>query len=655
MSRLCAVRNLKISLVGLALLAPALFAQASPWTGFGPGAGSVFSLAVDPGDAARVFAVAGLQDEFGTLYRSADGGLTWTAVVGPGLERVALDPSRPSTVYAGGRRLLRSLDGGETWNDVSPSGLGQVTTLTVGPDGTVFAADVVTGAAVLRRSADGGASWTTVATESSLRIPAVVADPADPRRVYYGTAGKVRRSLDGGVSWEDAGPLPAAAGQPVVVALATLPGAAAAPSPLLLLGYQGLILYRSDDGATTWTAASALPRPADFAPSIVVDPGAPERWHVTSQDGALNSLDGGRTWTLGSAGLPSSARLPQRVTALAAAPSRPGLLYAGLSEWGVARSQSDGAGWRIGAETGLNAGLVQFLEFDPRRPGTVYLGLTVEGRRSFRSDDGGLSWQPFARDLARDALYDVAVDPADSRRLYAANPEGVWKSVDRGESWSRIASDFTLRLAAPAPGNLLAAGCGVRRSTDGGRTWREVIACAETDSLFRGIRTLWTDAPSPGPFYAVIDLSSDTSPRNLELFRSWDGGARWKRLPLPGDLSTIAVAPGDARVLYAFNSFKTLFRSTDAGESWQLVNGPLPDDVHLAGGLAVDPADARTVYLSTAEGVRVSHDGLRTLSPPLPAFEAGKTDAFRLWTFRGQPGRVYAAGGEGGLFVGRLE
>jgi photosystem II stability/assembly factor-like uncharacterized protein len=87
---------------------------------------------------------AGVRDQDATLYRSAAVGLTWTALAGPGLARVALDPSHPSTVYAGGfQRLLRSLDGGGTWSDVSPSGLGEVTVLTVtfrGQPGTVYAA-----------------------------------------------------------------------------------------------------------------------------------------------------------------------------------------------------------------------------------------------------------------------------------------------------------------------------------------------------------------------------------------------------------------------------------------------------------------------------------------------------------------------------------
>jgi hypothetical protein len=96
-------QRLEVFLAGIILLALAGSARAAaPWMPFGSGGGSVFSLAVDPGNAALVYAVAGARDQDATLYRSADGGLTWTVLAGPGLARVALDPSHPSTVYATG-------------------------------------------------------------------------------------------------------------------------------------------------------------------------------------------------------------------------------------------------------------------------------------------------------------------------------------------------------------------------------------------------------------------------------------------------------------------------------------------------------------------------------------------------------------------------
>src|SRR4051794_17736625 len=93
----------------LLALAPAVFAQPRDlWAPFGPGGGTPAGLAVDPRNPSIVYAATG------TLYRSADGGETWTALFGSGLTAVALDPINPSVVYAGGRQLARSTDGGRT-------------------------------------------------------------------------------------------------------------------------------------------------------------------------------------------------------------------------------------------------------------------------------------------------------------------------------------------------------------------------------------------------------------------------------------------------------------------------------------------------------------------------------------------------------------
>src|SRR4051812_13363404 len=84
-SRLRRALPVVMTLLGLR---PGLAAPAAPppWTAFGPGGGSVLSLAVDPGNPGLVYAVAGFlyAGPSGTLYRSTDGGATWTALGGTG-------------------------------------------------------------------------------------------------------------------------------------------------------------------------------------------------------------------------------------------------------------------------------------------------------------------------------------------------------------------------------------------------------------------------------------------------------------------------------------------------------------------------------------------------------------------------------------------
>src|SRR5436305_916894 len=95
--------------------------------------------------------------------------------MGPRLSRLAVDPTNPSRLYAGGiNTLIYSTDGGRHWSDASV-GVGEVVDLVVGNDGAVYVADLG-GDATLRRSADGGQTWELIASESSSDLDGLTVD-----------------------------------------------------------------------------------------------------------------------------------------------------------------------------------------------------------------------------------------------------------------------------------------------------------------------------------------------------------------------------------------------------------------------------------------------------------------------------------------------
>ncbi|HEY0512479.1 MAG TPA: hypothetical protein VGH73_11275 [Thermoanaerobaculia bacterium] len=637
-------------------LAASAAATDGVWTGFGPGGGSVTSLAVDPGNPAVVYAVAGLlQGPEGTLYRSADGGATWKALVGPRLTLVALDPAHPSTLYAAGvQQVVRSADGGGTWSDVSPPGVAEILALAVGGDGAVFASNLgFDGESRLWRSADGGVTWSLVATAVTDEIRPVVVDPTDPGRVYYASGATVYKSVDGGVHWTAAGQVAGLSNATLVRALAVVP---TAPSTLYLALFEDSEIFRSDDGAATWRRVGTLPGGSGTAPSLALDPRDPDRLYLASDfAGIFTSLDGGRTWRSTSAGLPLSIFALPPSLALAVAPSQPDTLYAGTSGWGVARSTSGGARWRTGVEPGLNAGYVALLKFHPSRPQTVYVALDGPGDRSFRSTDGGASWQPFAREISLAGLSDLAFDPADPDTLYAANQRALWKSTDGGGTWSVLYGSSDACVALTGGRSLLACGCGLGRSTDGGHTWKQVLACAiNAGEDHLSLRSLWADPRKNGAIYAYGVAANAGSHFGFVAFRSQSDGARWTRLRAIEPLAAFGVAPGDFRVLYAVSNGR-LLRSGNGGTSWTVVNpGPL-DAPPYSPSLAVDGADPDQLYVGTSQGALVSRDGGRTLTLVQAPFEAAKRDVSKLWTDRTRPGRVYASSLAGGLFEGRFD
>jgi photosystem II stability/assembly factor-like uncharacterized protein len=628
-----------VLLISLAL-ASAAFGQAprNRWAPFGPGGGTPQGLAIDPRNPSVVYAAAG------TVYRSADRGETWTSLVGPAFTAVAVDPANSKAIYAGGRQIARSLDGGRTW-ETTYSTTVDVSALAVvpGKPSTVLAASGFQ----LLRSADGGRTWS--ARSVNVSVVSVAADPNSPRTAYYTDALGLFKSTDAGKSWSFSGPT--ANGRPVPFGRIAL-----SPGVIYVNTFSGV--FRSNDGARSWRRTGTAPADEILEKAFLVDPRSPAKLYLAGFSGIFGSTDAGATWERLDGGLP---RLPfdeiLSAFSLAADPSRPGFLYAGTYEHGVAKSENGGERWHIGVEPGLSRGPVALFKIHPGRPDTIYAGLATQGDRAFRSTDGGRTWQGFARRITRDGLRDLGFDPADPDMLYAANGQGLWKSRNGGGAWERLDPSPFFRVAVSTPGTLLASKeCGLSRSTDDGHTWTTVIPCnlpANEDFTVVTV-DLRVDPEAPRNLYALTAAINGTSGNDRFLLRSTDGGATWKDLGVSAN--TFAVAPSDFRTLYAVDlGTGQILRSRDGGDSWQIVHQHPPSpDFYTA--LAVDATDPDTLYVGTGQqGVLRSRDGGVTLTPIGGLFEGSRRVVELLVTDRNQPGILYAAPLNGGLFFGRFE
>jgi photosystem II stability/assembly factor-like uncharacterized protein len=415
-------------------------------------------------------------------------------------------------------------------------------------------------------------------------------------------------------------------------------------------------IFRSADGARTWSRAGNEPTHKSLDAAFLADPRSPEKLFLAGQNGIFGSTDGGRIWSPLNVGLP---QLPFNQVlpffSLALSPER-GVLYAGAYELGVAKSTDGGGNWHIGLEPGLSGGPVTLLEVHPSRPDTVYVGL-AGGDRAFFTTDGGETWRGFNRRIARDGLLDLAFDPTDPDRLYAANSKGLWESRDSGETWAlRDRSGFQ-RIAVSTPGTLIAGmGCGLSRSTDDGQTWTTVIPCAAPsgDDFNVSASSLWVDPESPRNLYALMQGGDGQGHFDRFLAASADGGATWTNLPAAP--SFVVVAPSDFRTLYGldFNTGQIL-RSRDGGESWQVAHQPSAN-LGTFEALAVDATDPDTLYVGSFQaGVLRSRDGGATLKPIGALVDPSRRPVGFLATFRNQPGILYATSFNGGLYAGQFE
>jgi photosystem II stability/assembly factor-like uncharacterized protein len=225
-------------------------------------------------------------------------------------------------------------------------------------------------------------------------------------------------------------------------------------------------------------------------------------------------------------------------------------------------------------------------------PFTYYMGATGGG--VWKTIDAGAHWEPVSdKDFGTGSIGAIAVAESDPNVIY----------VGTGE--------------APIRGNV-SHGDGVYKSTDGGRTWKNV-GLKDTRQIAR-IRV----HPDNADLVYVAAQGHVWGP-NAErgIFRSDDGGKTWKKILYVDDktgASDLAMDPGNPRVLYAGfwqvvrhpwelvsgGPGSSLWKSTDGGDTWKKVTEGLPDGIWGKVGVAVSAARPGRVFAF----VEAAHGGL---------------------------------------------
>jgi photosystem II stability/assembly factor-like uncharacterized protein len=257
-----------------------------------------------------------------------------------------------------------------------------------------------------------------------------------------------------------------------------------------------------------------------------------------------------------------------RVLALAAAEGTP-LLYAGTETAGPSRSTNGGATW-LAAQVPETVRVVD-LAIDPRNPRVAFAAavtLSADSAGVLRSLDGGASWQPANHGLGDEAplqVQDLAVDPSDPQKLYAATEDGLFQTRNRGDFWRQVGLDGSYIFGVAAdpfrPGVLfVASNSGILASADGGATWTPSSQGIEGDPTFRAVVFHPT---TPNTLFALGN--------GWPTYVSHDGGATWTKLGQP--LVSLAFGPGGALFGAPYDTFGVL-KSVDGGLHWSQTGPP---------------------------------------------------------------------------------
>ena len=297
----------------------------------------------------------------------------------------------------------------------------------------------------------------------------------------------------------------------------------------------------------------------------------------------------------------------------------------------------------------LMSGRINDMENHPTNSRIIYAG--TAGGGVWKSNDAGTTFNPIFDEYCQ-SIGAVTLDPNDpDNTIYVGTGEtwprnsvsvgdGLYKSVDGGSNWKKLGFEKSERIANvivnPKNSNEVYAAIlgalwgdseerGVYKSTDAGATWEKMLYIDQKT----GCADLAMDPTNPNILYASMwefrrtGWSFESGGSKSALYKSIDAGKTWNKIHngFPkGKLGRlgIAVAPSNSNVLYTVieaeeDERKGLYRSNDAGASWEQLNNDFGITVRpfYFSRIVVDPKDENVVVKGGLSG-SISRDGGKT-------------------------------------------
>ena len=529
----------------------------------------------------------------GNFLKSVDGGITWQRQVKglthqTPLRAFAIDSHAPQSLYISteGDGLYRSTNGGQTWQTanrglpelnlgtvvVSPNGGNLV--MVAGHDGNLY------------RSGQGGNDWSLVlATDTP-----VSAIATRPDQIILGTQqGQLYSSTDDGQTWSA---LSTAAS--TITSLSFTHGEG---PEQFWIGTESHGVLKTTDGGTTFTALNqGLPKTAiqDVVGTVNPDTGQTMLYVSTANAGVFYLDTHNGTWQKVGSGLTTTPQADKmgfpHFSDLAISPNfdqDQTILVSGFN--GLFKTTDQGQSWQQ-LDT-LPGDIVMALALSPNYSNDHTLAVVTYVGEAYVSENGGDTWKPMAKGLELPLFTDTfdPVDPNEDPRRF--------QSLAFSPNYSRDKTLFATILNNGLLRYTPRQGWKLHRF----RRWDRAVAIA------------------PSPNYAQDNILFAGSQEG-RIYRSDNGGKTFDKV---GDIGRqsgnespfMVISPNYAQDKTLFiTGAAGVYKSTDAGKSWQVMTATIQMDDRLKLKLAISPnyGEDRTLWLGSSHGLLYSQDSGQT-------------------------------------------
>ncbi len=576
---------------------------------------------------------------------------------------------KPSPEDSSKSRMERAFDRME-WRSIGPANMGGRTTDVEGVPGDPNIVYAATASGGLWKTTNGGINWKPIfERQGTISIGDIALAPSNPDVIWVGTGESntrnsvsfgdgVYKSTDAGKTWQhmglkDSERISAIAinpQNPDIVYVGAL-GHAFAPN-------EERGVFMTTDGGKSWTKTLYVDKEHGVS-DLEIDPSNPnilyagmwsfERKPWTHRSGSekgglYKSIDGGRTWTKLTNGLPKLlGRIGVRV-----APSNTNVVYAIVEskEGTLYRSDDRGETFKqVSKETRIVARGFYYtrVRVDPTNENRVYavastLFVSIDGGKTFRSITGKTH-------IDYHALW---IDPRNPKRMWQGQDGGIAVSFDAGDTWETInniplGQFYQIHADNRLPFYNVMGGLQDNGSWTGPSRTREPAGIMNDDwrmvSFGDGFYIL--NSPDDPELYISESqggniLRTDFRTREQQEINPWgrgsgDGPAAGEKYRFNWN-SPIILSPHDKNTIYFGGN--VVFKSTDLGKTWEQISSDLttndPEKQKDAGGpiafenstaeyhttiisLAESPIQKGQIWAGTDDGnLQVTSDGGKT-------------------------------------------